>query len=119
MKLTPAAYASATMRLEASSSVGPPNVIVPRQIGETLRPERPNPRYSIRSSFGCPEWTAHRSTISDRLHQDGREQGRHLRHEHESDDDRQHDADEGPDVDLEDRDPGDVRGDEQLQPDRR
>jgi hypothetical protein len=42
MKLTPASRALATIRIEVGSSVGPPNIIVPRQIGETFRPLRPS-----------------------------------------------------------------------------
>jgi hypothetical protein len=42
MKLTPASRAFATIRAEVASSVGPPNIMVPRQIGETFRPLRPS-----------------------------------------------------------------------------
>src|SRR5438093_12854903 len=38
------------MRRESRSSVGPPNIIVPRQSGETLTPARPRFRYSIPAS---------------------------------------------------------------------
>src|SRR6266849_2545705 len=47
MKLMPAARPLAMMRSLVSASVRPPNIIVPRQIGETLRPLRPSRRYSI------------------------------------------------------------------------
>jgi hypothetical protein len=35
--------------LRGASSVGPPNIMVPRQIGETFRPLRPSWRYCM----GC------------------------------------------------------------------
>src|SRR5665213_3138043 len=47
MKLTPASRALATIRVEAASSVGPPNIMVPRQIGEIFRPLRPRWRYCM------------------------------------------------------------------------
>src|SRR5882724_1748183 len=47
MKLTPASRAFAMIRAEVASSVGPPNIMVPRQIGEIFRPLRPSGRYSI------------------------------------------------------------------------
>src|SRR4030081_889788 len=47
MKLMPASRAFATIRAEVASSVGPPNIMVPRQIGETFRPLRPSGRYCI------------------------------------------------------------------------
>src|ERR1700719_4830912 len=47
MKLTPASRALATIRAEIASSVGPPNIMVPRQIGEIFRPLRPRLRYCI------------------------------------------------------------------------
>src|SRR6202035_3148712 len=47
MKLTPASRAFATIRVEVASSVGPPNIMVPRQIGEIFRPLRPRGRYCI------------------------------------------------------------------------
>src|ERR671916_576156 len=50
MKLTPVSRALLMMRDERASSVGPPNIIVPRQIGEILSPERPRLRYSIMCS---------------------------------------------------------------------
>src|SRR5947199_10681688 len=46
MKFTPAARALAMIRIDADSSVGPPNIIVPRQSGETFNPLRPSLRYS-------------------------------------------------------------------------
>src|SRR6266550_2294856 len=49
MKLMPASRAFATMRDDVASSVGPPNIMVPRQIGEIFRPLRPRLRY-------CIEW---------------------------------------------------------------
>src|SRR3979490_3268234 len=49
MKLTPASRAFATIRVEVASSVGPPNIMVPRQIGEIFRPLRPRGRYCIGS----------------------------------------------------------------------
>src|SRR5580698_3220573 len=51
MKLTPASRAFATMRPEVASSAGPPNIMVPRQIGEIFRPLRPRERYCIGISF--------------------------------------------------------------------
>src|SRR6478672_8195712 len=47
MKLMPASRALATIRAEVASSVGPPNIMVPRQIGEIFRPLRPSGRYFI------------------------------------------------------------------------
>src|SRR6478609_6854871 len=47
MKLMPASRALATMRDDVASSVGPPNIMVPRQIGEIFRPLRPRWRYCI------------------------------------------------------------------------
>src|SRR5882762_7235283 len=47
MKLTPASRAFATIRDDVASSVGPPNIMVPRQIGEIFRPLRPTLRYCI------------------------------------------------------------------------
>src|ERR1700682_3475704 len=47
MKLMPASRALATIRVEVASSVGPPNIMVPRQIGEIFRPLRPRWRYCI------------------------------------------------------------------------
>jgi hypothetical protein len=44
MKLIPASRALATIRDEVASSVAPPNIIVPRQIGEIFRPLRPSGR---------------------------------------------------------------------------
>jgi len=44
MKLTPKARALAMMRSLVGASVRPPNIIVPRQIGDTLRPLRPSRR---------------------------------------------------------------------------
>jgi hypothetical protein len=44
MKLIPASRAFATIRDEVASSVGPPNIMVPRQIGEIFRPLRPSGR---------------------------------------------------------------------------
>jgi hypothetical protein len=42
MKLMPASRAFAMMREDVASSVGPPNIMVPRQIGEIFRPLRPS-----------------------------------------------------------------------------
>src|SRR6266851_9993207 len=47
MKLMPASRAFATIRDDVASSVGPPNIMVPRQIGEIFRPLRPSWRYCI------------------------------------------------------------------------
>src|SRR3954452_21683129 len=47
MKLIPASRAPAMMRPDVGSSVWPPNIIVPRQSGETFRPDRPSLRYSM------------------------------------------------------------------------
>src|ERR1700737_1631259 len=47
MKLIPASRALATIRAEVVSSVGPPNIMVPRQIGEIFRPLRPSWRYCM------------------------------------------------------------------------
>src|ERR1700744_2263030 len=49
MKLIPASRAFATIRPEVASSAGPPNIMVPRQIGEIFRPLRPRERYCIGS----------------------------------------------------------------------
>src|SRR5262249_17560276 len=51
MKLMPASRAFATMRVEVASSVGPPNIMVPRQIGDPFRPLRPSLLYCIRCSL--------------------------------------------------------------------
>src|ERR1051325_3568403 len=51
MKLTPASRALAMMRCAVGSSVAPPNIMVPRQSGETFRPLRPRLRYSTRVSL--------------------------------------------------------------------
>jgi hypothetical protein len=47
MKLMPASRAFATIRDEVASSVGPPNIMVPKQIGEIFRPLRPSWRYCM------------------------------------------------------------------------
>src|SRR5260370_24158863 len=47
MKLTPASRDFATIRVEVASSVGSPNIMVPRQIGEIFRPLRPRLRYCM------------------------------------------------------------------------
>ncbi len=47
MKFTPASRAAATMRPASASSVRSPNIIVPRQMGATLRPLLPRFRYSM------------------------------------------------------------------------
>src|SRR5260221_10119825 len=47
MKLMPASRAFATIRDDVASSVGPPNIMVPKQIGEIFRPLRPRLRYCI------------------------------------------------------------------------
>src|SRR5947209_19934102 len=48
MKLTPASRALPMIRAEVDASVGPPNIMVPRQIGEIFRPLRPSERYCMR-----------------------------------------------------------------------
>jgi hypothetical protein len=50
MKFTPASRAWAMMRCASFSSVWSPNIMVPRQIGETVRPLRPSLRMSIGDS---------------------------------------------------------------------
>src|SRR5450759_2014459 len=47
MKLMPAARAESTMRPASAASVRAPNIIVPRQMGETLMPLLPSFRYSM------------------------------------------------------------------------
>src|SRR5260370_28206179 len=47
MKWMPASRALASICAEVASSAGPPNIMVPRQIGETLRPLRPSWRYCM------------------------------------------------------------------------
>src|ERR1700677_5144548 len=47
MKLTPCSRARATIRDDVASSVAPPNIIVPRQSGETFSPLTPSRRYSM------------------------------------------------------------------------
>jgi hypothetical protein len=47
MKFTPASRAEATMRPASAASVRSPNIIVPRQMGETIRPLLPSLRYSM------------------------------------------------------------------------
>ena len=49
MKFTPCSRALATMRPAVASSVAPPNVMVPRQSGETFTPLAPRLRYSMLS----------------------------------------------------------------------
>ena len=44
MKLMPWSLAVAVMRVAVAGSVAPPNIMVPRQSGETFRPERPRGR---------------------------------------------------------------------------
>ncbi len=56
MKFTPASRAEATMRPDSAASVRSPNIIVPRQMGETCRPLRPRLRYSKAISYW--EWIA-------------------------------------------------------------
>src|SRR5437867_703717 len=51
MKLMPASSARWIMRIESCSSVGPPNIIAPRQSGDTLIPARPKFRYSMAPSL--------------------------------------------------------------------
>ncbi len=46
MKLTPASRAATTMRAASASSVRSPNIMVPRQIGETRIPEAPSFLYT-------------------------------------------------------------------------
>src|ERR1700722_19922428 len=62
MKLTPASRALATIRPDAASSAGPPNIMVPKQIGEIFRPLRPSWQYSIDwvlfNSIVIPGWCA-------------------------------------------------------------
>src|SRR5260370_21708613 len=53
MKLMPPSRAFATIRVDVASSVGPPNIMVPRQIGEIFRPLRPRLRYCMGWSFEC------------------------------------------------------------------
>ena len=47
MKLTPASRAELIMAMDAFSEVRPPNIMVPKHIGETLRPLAPKRLYSI------------------------------------------------------------------------
>src|SRR5262245_7441504 len=47
MKLTPPSRACAMMRLASGASVGPPNIMVPRQISDTFIPLAPSTRYLI------------------------------------------------------------------------
>src|ERR1700744_5525841 len=49
MKLTPASRALATIRVDVASSAGPPNIMVPRKLGEIFRPLRPSERYCMGS----------------------------------------------------------------------
>src|ERR1035437_453727 len=51
MKLIPAARAESTMRPASAASVRAPNIIVPRQMGETLMPLLPSFRYSMSLSL--------------------------------------------------------------------
>src|ERR1700754_1888843 len=57
MKLMLASRAFAMMREEVASSVGPPNIMVPRQIGEIFRPLRPSWRYCIAFPPGRHSWS--------------------------------------------------------------
>src|SRR3954453_20622948 len=52
MKLTPCSRARAMMRPLVASTVAPPNIIVPRQSGDTLSPLRPRLRYSTAPPLG-------------------------------------------------------------------
>src|ERR1700761_7622543 len=65
MKLIPASRAFATIRPEVASSAGPPNIMVPRQIGEIFRPLRPRERYCIGSGPSHAE-TVGRIALQDR-----------------------------------------------------
>ena len=47
MKLMPASRAEATIRPASCKSVRWPNIMVPRQIGETFNPLAPSARYSM------------------------------------------------------------------------
>src|SRR5262245_25922649 len=55
MKLTPASRADATMRAATGSAVWSPNIIAPRQMGETFKPLLPSLRYSMRV-MGDGQW---------------------------------------------------------------
>jgi hypothetical protein len=50
MKLTPASNAASTICCDVAASVRSPNIIVPRQMGETSNPLLPNRLYSIITS---------------------------------------------------------------------
>src|SRR5258706_9553635 len=53
MKFTPASRAEATMRPASAASVRSPNIIVPRQSGETLRLLAPSFTYSMLATPQC------------------------------------------------------------------
>src|SRR6266478_6214255 len=50
IKLMPASRAFATIRVDVASSVGPPNIMVPRHIGEIFRPLRDRKSTRLNSS---------------------------------------------------------------------
>src|SRR6185312_1039203 len=54
MKFTPASRPAATIRPDSAASVRSPNIMVPRQMGETYRPLSPSLRYSIVPLSGKP-----------------------------------------------------------------
>src|SRR5882757_9739304 len=65
MKLMPASRALATIRVDVASSVGPPNIMVPRQIGEIFRPLRPSGRYCMDGSSGCHSGMVRKDQTTD------------------------------------------------------
>src|SRR5215203_3444676 len=65
MKLTPASRALATIRPDVASSVGPPNIMVPRQIGEIFRPLRPRERYCMGDPLYCHSGAREARTRND------------------------------------------------------
>src|SRR5579862_9808743 len=63
MKLTPCSRARATMRADVASSVAPPNIIVPRQSGDTFSPLTPRRRYRIAVPFPPALSTIHQTGL--------------------------------------------------------
>ena len=73
-KIIPASRARWMIRIESDSFVGPPNIIVPKQISETLTPARPSDLYSIiyLSQIDFLDAPIHQSVIVRRRRRDSK-----------------------------------------------